>query len=414
MHQRITTALLFSSLLACQTEKPSHPEGNAPPSPTAPSPSPPEPNQPPGPEEPPPPSQITSPDEVFQIETILTLNSPWAMSFLPNGQLLVTEKPGSLLLVDPEQKSEVAVRGVPSVVNAGQGGLGDVVLHPDFPDNQLVYLSSVERADAGSRAVVHRFRLVQDGPDAPRLEDAQVIWRQSHAPQGSGHFSHRLAFDAEGYLFISSGERQEFTPSQDQASNLGKIVRLQDDGTLPSDNPFQEENEVTRQIWTWGHRNPLGLAFDAEGRLWSTEMGPRGGDELNWIQRGKNYGYPEVSEGDHYNGDPIPRHATRPEFQAPLISWTPVISPSSLLIYSGGMFPEWQGDAFIGGLSSQALIRVTRLNPASNSSPPAPYEAQRFPFGARIREVEQGPDGSIYLLEDGPQGRLLRLSPRTP
>jgi glucose/arabinose dehydrogenase len=235
-----------------------------------------------------------------------------------------------------------------------------------------------------------------------------VIWRQEPSFDGRGHFGHRLLFSPDGqYLYISSGERQEFTPAQDRNSNAGKIVRLSDTGMVPSDNPFYDQGRVTSQIWSMGHRNPLGLAWDGEGRLWEIEMGPQGGDELNLIERGANYGYPIVSNGDHYDGRPIPDHDTRPEFAAPKVWWTPVISPGDMIVYSGSMFPAWRGDILVGGMSSQALIRVDL--DGTNAR-----EAERWGMGARIREVEQAPDGSIYLIEDedeGAGGRLLRLTP---
>jgi glucose/arabinose dehydrogenase len=235
--------------------------------------------------------------------------------------------------------------------------------------------------------------------------DVEVIWRQQPKVTGRGHFGHRMVFSPDGHLFITSGERQKFDPAQDMDQNLGKILRLHEDGSVPPDNPFADRADgVTAQIWTLGHRNPLGIAFDGAGRLWSQEMGPRHGDELNLIVRGRNYGYPLVSEGDHYGGSPIPDHDTRPEFAPPAVAWVPAISPAGLMIYSGERFAAWRGSAFIGGLSSRSLVRVTFDGDAAR-------EAERFDMGARIREVEQGPNGSIWLLEDGDGGRLLELTP---
>ena len=206
-------------------------------------------------------------------------------------------------------------------------------------------------------------------------------------------------------LHISSGERQKFDPAQDMASNMGKIVRLNDDGSVPADNPFAAQGGVAAQVWTLGHRNVLGLAFAPDGRLFGNEMGPKGGDEFNLVERGKNYGYPIVSNGDHYDGRPIPDHNTRPEFRAPLVTWTPVISPSSMVFYTGNMFADWRGDALIGGLSGQTLVRV-RVDGANAR------EVARYPMGARIREVEQGPDGAVWLLQDRAGAQLLKLTPR--
>jgi glucose/arabinose dehydrogenase len=339
----------------------------------------------------------------FVIEPVATFREPWAMAFLPDGRVLVSEKRGALKLHSPAAGRTVDVAGVPEVEYGGQGGFGDVVLHPDFATNGLVYLSYAEPGERGTAgAAVARARLeLENG--GPALEDLEVIWRQVPKVGGRGHYGHRIAFGPDGYLFLSSGERQEFEPAQDLDSNLGKIVRLHDDGTVPSNNPFAERGGVTAEIWSLGHRNPLGLAFDAEGQLWNTEMGPRGGDELNRVERGANYGYPLVSNGDHYSGRSIPDHHTRPDLKAPAISWSPVISPSSLLFYSGNEFPQWQGDAFVGGLSSESLVRI-------ELGPDGPREAERFRMGERIRAVEQGPEGAIWLLEDS--GRLVKLTAR--
>ena len=339
----------------------------------------------------------------FPAQEVASFNEPWAMTFLPGGEdALITEKSGRLLLVRGGRSIEVA--GVPKVDYGGQGGLGDVVLHPKFAANSLVYLSWVEAGPGDTRgAAVGRGRLVRQG-EAARIEGLQVIWRQEPKVEGRGHFAHRIAFSPDGYLFITSGERQKFTPAQDMNQNLGKVIRLTDAGGVPGDNPFHDRGRIASQIWSLGHRNLLGIAFDGRGQLWTHEMGPQGGDEFNRIEKGSNYGYPIVSNGNHYDGRDIPDHSTRPEFNAPEVTWTPVISPAGLIIYSGRQFPQWRGSAFIGGLSSKALIRV-----AINGT--TAREAERWDMGQRIREVEQGPDGSIYLLEDGKSGRLLRLSP---
>lgn len=343
----------------------------------------------------------------FTTTPLAQFDEPWAMAFLPDGRLLVTEKRGALKLYAIDG-SAAEIRGVPDVRYGGQGGLGDVVLHPDFADNGLVYLSYAEAGSRGlSGAAVARARLVlDDSGNGGELADLEVLWRQVPKVDGGGHFGHRIAFGPERYLWISSGERQKFDPAQDMDGNLGKIVRLNDDGSVPADNPFADRGGVTAEIWSLGHRNPLGIAFDAEGRLWNVEMGPRGGDELNLVRRGANYGYPIVSNGSHYSGQPIPDHDTRPEFDAPAITWTPVISPSSLLFYDGSEFPDWRGSAFVGGLSSQSLVRVVFDGERAR-------EAERFAMGQRIRAVEQGPDGALWLLEDGTRGgrgRLLRLA----
>ncbi len=339
---------------------------------------------------------------------VAQFREPWAMTFLPDGRLLVTEKKGALKLVDAESGKAGDITGIPKIAYGGQGGFGDVILHPRFAENQIVYVSYSEAGEGSTNgAAVARAKLVLEG-DGGRLDGLTVIWRQVPKVSSRGHWGHRLAFGPDGKLWITSGERQQFTPSQDMKANLGKVVRLNEDGSVPDDNPFVSQGGVTAQIWSLGHRNPLGIAFDAQGRLYAHEMGPRGGDELNLIEKGANYGYPVVSNGDHYDGRSIPDHDTRPEFRAPLVTWTPVISPAGFIIYSGKMFPDWTGNGFIGGLSSQSLVRV-EFGPDGNTA----REAQRFDMGKRIREVEQGPDGAIWLLEDernGSGGRLLKLT----
>jgi glucose/arabinose dehydrogenase len=340
----------------------------------------------------------------FEKEEIASFNEPWAMAFLPDGRILVTEKRGQLLVVTQEGEKSRPVQDVPDVDYRGQGGLGDVIPHPDFAENQLVYLSYAESGVGNVRgAAVARGRLVAN-ESANRLEDVEVIWRQNPKVTGGGHYGHRLAFDADGYLFISSGDRQKFDPAQQMTGNLGKIVRLNDDGSIPADNPFFEQGDVAAEIWSLGHRNPLGIAFDAEGRLWNTEMGPLHGDELNLVVKGENYGYPIVSEGDHYSGEEIPDHDTHPEFAAPKVAWIPTIAPGSLMFYSGDQFPEIKGSALVAGLAAAAIIRV-EINGESAR------EAERYAMGRRIREVEQGPDGSLWVIEDGDGGRLLKLTP---
>lgn len=352
------------------------------------------------------PAPATAADTPFSVTEVASFDEPWAMTFLPGGETaLITEKRGVLKLFRTNSGESIDVSGVPAVDYGGQGGLGDVVLHPDFANNGYVYLSFAEAGDGDTRgAAIARARLtIEDG--GASLGDVQIIWRQEPKVTGRGHFGHRIAFGPDGFMYVSSGERQKFDPAQDMTSNMGKIVRLTDGGMVPSDNPYYDQGRVKSQIWTAGHRNPLGIAFDAAGQLWAHEMGPSGGDELNLISRGKNYGYPVVSNGDHYDGRDIPDHVTRPEFEAPKITWTPVISPAGLVIYSGDLFADWKGDALIGGLSGETLVRVEFDGTSAR-------EAARYPMGARIREVEQGPDGAIWLLQDGKSGgKLLKLMP---
>ena len=344
----------------------------------------------------------------FEREVLARFNEPWAMTFLPDGHLLITEKSGRLLMVNQGGEILSDVQGVPEVAYRGQGGLGDVVLHPDFANNQLVYLSYAEAGDDDTRgAAVARGRLTISETGQAAIENSQVIWRQFPKVTGAGHYGHRMVFDDQGFLFVSSGERQKFDPSQDMQSNMGKILRLHDDGSIPDSNPYFDQGGVTAEIWSSGHRNPLGMAFDSQGRLWNTEMGPAHGDELNLVKPTLNYGYPIVSNGDHYSGEPIPDHDTRPEFEKPKVWWDPTIAPAELIHYTGAMFPQWQGSMFIAGLKPKAIIRVTIDGDSA-------AEVERFNMGKRIRELEQGPDGALWVLEDRKGGRLLKLTNPNP
>jgi len=346
----------------------------------------------------------------FTTRAIASFDAPWAMSFLPGsgvpltGISLVTEKTGRLWLVDGAGKKQ-AVSGVPAVHVAGQGGLGDVVADPGFAGNRRIYLTFVEAGAGGTSGAALGYGTLVLGHGEPRLDGFKVIWRQMPKMTGDGHFSHRIAFAPDGTIFLSSGERQKFDPAQASDGNLGKILHLDAEGQPAAGNPWAARGGIAAQFWDMGHRNVLGLAFAPDGRLWATEMGPKGGDELNLIEPGKNYGWPIVSNGSHYDGRDIPNHPARPEYAQPKLWWNPSISPAGMIIYSGNLFPQWKGDAIFGALSGEALIHAD-LN-GGNAA-----KAEQWPMGARIREVEQGPRGEIYLLEDGESGgRLLRLEP---
>jgi glucose/arabinose dehydrogenase len=346
------------------------------------------------------PSPTATPITGVSSTTVATFDAPWAMTFLPDGRMLVTEKAGRLQLVT-QQGTKTAITGVPAVVYSGQLGFQDVILDPAFATNRRVYLSYAEAGTGGQRLAVARATL---NLDANRLDDVSVIWRAVPTTTG-GQLGARLVFSPDGrYLFVSTGERQQGAPAQDLGGTLGKIVRLNPDGSVPAGNPFASNSAARPEIWAYGIRNPYGLAFDSAGRLWENEMGPAGGDELNLIEPGKNYGWPNVSNGQNYDGSNIPDHAAGDGYAAPALSWTPVIAPSGMIFYSGGLFAAWRGDAIISGLVSQGLVRV-RFSGTSAT------EAQRINLGARIREVEQGTDGAIWVLEDAGSGRLRKLVP---
>jgi glucose/arabinose dehydrogenase len=291
--------------------------------------------------------------------------------------------------------------GLPRIVAQQQGGLLDVALDPDFAANQLVYFSFVEPGDGGTSTAVARGRLA----DA-RLDDVKVIFSQRPKMSNGLHFGSRLAFTRDGKLFITTGERFQFDPAQDLASHLGKVIRINLDGSVPRDNPFVNRQGARPEIWSYGHRNIQGAAIHpATGALWIHEMGPRGGDELNIAEAGKNYGWPLVSFGDHYDGKPIPKPPTRPELAQAVRQWTPVIAPSGMAFYTGDLIAAWKGSLLIGGLRSQGIVRLT-LDGARVTN------EERISLGARTRDVRQGPDGAVYALTDESDGKILRLTPR--
>ena len=342
----------------------------------------------------------------FAITEIASFNAPWAMTFLPGTKYaLITEKGGRMLLWQ-EGGAAVPVSGVPQVAAGGQGGLGDIIaLGKAAADgSQPVALSWAEAGEGGFGAVVATASI--NPAKGAALENLQIIWRASPKVSGRGHFGHRLALAPDGqHLFITAGDRQKFDPAQDMSGTLGKVIRIRLDGSAPADNPFADKGGATAQIWSLGHRNPLGIVFDDKGHLWTHEMGPRHGDELNRVERAANYGYPIVSNGDHYDGKDIPDHPTRPEFRAPDLWWNPAISPAGLTFHSGAGYDGWGPSLLIGGLSGQALVRIS-LDGTKAS------KAERWDMGARVREVETGPDGSIWVLTDGDNGKLLKLVPK--
>ena len=355
------------------------------------------------------------PSPVDQVESVMTaagpisvekladgLDHPWGLAFLPDGRLLVTERnSGELHIVSPDGELSDPVEGTPTVYAQDQGGLMDVVLDPDFEANGFVYLSFAMPGPEGSAATALGRGRWQDD----RIEDFEVIFQQEPWITGAKHFGNRIVFSGDGHLFLALGERFQFDPAQDLSNHLGTIVRLRPDGSVPDDNPFVGQDGARPEIWSYGHRNIEAAALDpATGALWVAEMGPLGGDELNRSQPGHNYGWPEVSWGDNYDGTEIPRPPTKREFTDAVKQWTPVISPSGMVFYTGDVFEAWQGSAFIGGLSSHALLRV-RLDEEVVA------EEERIPLPARIRDVEQGPDGLLYVLTDEDDGAVWRIRP---
>jgi glucose/arabinose dehydrogenase len=336
---------------------------------------------------------------------------PWAMAFLPDRRLFVTEKPtGKVYVVTRQGKKSPPVAGMPAVDGRDQGGLLDVALAPDFRATSNVYFSYYEPRKGGNGLAVMRARFV-DG-DAPRLDAATVIFRMQPTLDSTKHAGGRLVFTPDGKLFVTLGERSIIegrVQARDLASDLGKIVKLEPDGSIPQDNPFVQKPGARPEIWTLGHRNVLGAALDAQHRLWVAEMGPRGGDELNLIAKGKDYGWPVIGYGEEYSGQPIHETTQAPGLEQPMYYWDPVISPSSLMIYSGDLIPEWKGNYFIGGLSSEALVRL-----ALSGDHVVGEERLLTDRHERIRDVVQGPEGAVYLLTDESDGKLLELGPAAP
>ncbi|MEO0690021.1 MAG: PQQ-dependent sugar dehydrogenase [Pseudomonadota bacterium] len=347
----------------------------------------------------------------LKIEDMGTFERLWAIEFIPGSETLaITERAGTLKLMKTTTGETLEVSGVPEVAEGGQGGLGDIAFlesEANREDGRTIYLSWVELGeDEETRGAVLGKGLLtcDEEADTCAIEDLNVIWHQTPKVTGRGHFSHRIQISPdEQHLFIASGDRQKQTPAQDLENTLGTIVRLNLDGSPAEGNPFADQGGVTSQIWSYGHRNILGMDFAPDGRLWEVEHGPAGGDELNLVTREANYGWPVRSNGDNYNGTDIPDHTADDGFTKPAIHWTPVIAPGDMIIYSGDMFGPWQGNALIAGLKTKALVRVAIDGDTAT-------EADRYTFENRLRSVEQGPDGSLWVAEDGAEGRVLKVS----
>ena len=380
--------------------------------------------------------QKSDPNLPFTVTQITTLSLPWKIAFLPDGRMLITEKGGGLQLVT-QQGIQTPVANVPAVLWQGQGGMLGVYLSPHYTKDHFVYLTYSEPGEPGGSSLALARARLNIGKDAASLEGLQVIWRDGERGRG-GQFGAQVAVSPDGkYLFLSSGDRQRMTPAQDPNQPLGKILRLTLDGKPAPGNPmagktgaatvpvidppsdteaaktapvvrtytFPGPNLTPAETWSMGHRTPYGLAFAPDGRLWEVEHGPRGGDELNLIEPGKNYGWPLASYATNYNGVPIPSPDTRPDLTKPVIYWTPVIAPGNLMFYKGAMFPQWNGSAFVSGLATMALVRITFDGKGGAQA------VDRWSMGFRARDVEVAPDGALWMIEDAKPGRLVRLTP---
>ena len=348
--------------------------------------------------------QPRSTSGVVTVETVATgLVNPWALEFLPDGRILVTERPGRLRIVSATGTLSDPVQGVPAVAASGQGGLLDVALHPDFATNQLVYLSYAEPGEGGAGTAVARGRLVGNA-----LTSVEVIYRQRPKVRGAGHFGSRLVFSRDGYLFITQGDRQAYRDrAQDLGAGQGKFIRLRPDGSIPPDNPFVGRGDAQPEIWSYGHRNSQGATLDPEtGRLWTIEHGARGGDELNHPEPGKNYGWPVITYGRDYSGMRIGEGSERAGMEQPVYYWDPVIAPSGMTFYTGSRYPGWRGSLLIGSLSPGGLVRLELSNGRVTGE--TRYLGE---LGERIRDVVQGPDGFLYVVTDNANGRILRVVP---
>jgi glucose/arabinose dehydrogenase len=360
------------------------------------------------------PQQTRAPEEklgvAYQVETLAAgLDHPWSIAFLPDGAKLVTERAGRLRILGADGKLSPAVAGLPAVFAEGQGGLFDVALDPDYAKNGLIYWTYAEPREGGNGTTAARGKLVLGA--APRVENVQVIWRQTPTMDSPLHFGGRLAFARDGSLFITTGERS-IIPGRMQAQKLdaalGKVIHIRPDGSIPSDNPFVGNPQAKPEIWSKGHRNVQGATINPwTGQLWTAEHGARGGDEINTPKAGKDYGWPTITYGEDYSGKPIGDGITSHEgMEQPVYYWDPVIAPSGLVFYNADLFPAWKGSLFVGGLKGY-LVRLTLKDDKVTGE-----ERLLSELGFRIRDVRVGPDGAVYVVTDEDDGRVLKITPK--
>jgi aldose sugar dehydrogenase len=344
----------------------------------------------------------TSKTGKLAVEELATgLDHPWGIAYLPDGRALVTERAGRLRILGTDNKLSAPLQGVPQVSAQGQGGLLDVALDPDFKTNRVIFFSYAEPGPGGASTAFARAVLGEG-----KLDNVTVVFRQLPKVSGNGHYGGRIVFSRQGHMFLTTGERQKMTPSQDLMSHLGKVIRLNRDGTVPADNPFVGRSDARPEIWSYGHRNVQGAAIEPKtGDLYTLEFGPAGGDELNRPEPGKNYGWPLVSWGKHYSGEDIPDPPTRPDLADAVKYWVPAISPSGMSFYTGAKFPQWKDNLLIGGLGAVGIVRLKLENGKV-------VDEEHIELGARIRDVDQAPDGSIIALTDDSDGKILRLRPQ--
>jgi glucose/arabinose dehydrogenase len=339
----------------------------------------------------------------FAMTTVGTFVAPWSMAFLPGGKIIVTQKQGAMILFDPASGEKKTLSGTPAVVSGGQGAMMDIVLAPDFGKSRMIYFSYSEAGEGKTNGAALATAILDEAGAA--LKDVKVIFRAHPYVESGAHWSGRIAFSPDKkYLFFTNGERAKADPSQDPKSTLGKVLRLNLDGTPAKGNPLAKQG-FHPAIWTYGQRNLTGIAFDRDGRLWEVEMGPLGGDEVNLIKPGANYGWPRASNGSNYNGSDIPDHTPADGFTPPKVFWNPSLAPASMAYYDAALFPAWKNSLFITGLSGMALARVSLDGETAT-------KADHWKMGMRLRNVRVGPDGALWLLEDGPNGKMLKLTPK--